>query len=461
MAKTHLPLMILGLGLGMSVSNALAQGYPGSSSQTFGQTSSQSSVFGEDPGLRGLSADPAAEQVPFGEAPVPPTSDTAPPAFPTQPVQPLQTNPRSAQVLGPYDPTGISVGSFDLYPSVTFWGTHDDNVDNARRKQSSNSGRIEGDLRLRSNWSRHELEVNANASATGYRTPKRKPDHNYGLDGELRLDLGEVSTLTLRSGLGIEREAANSVELRASGGTQSIQTVLSGNAQLDHQAGLFELQLRGGLVDESFDENKSRDFQLFTVGGRVGYRYTDQVVPFVDLEASRRRFDQGPNAQDGDRLRGSIGVAVREREKWSGEFSVGQVIWKPDQAGQTSDRGLFADASVIWSPNTLWRIEAGLGTSLSSTSTAASSVLSHQFDLNVDYDIQRNLALGADLSISRQDYNGISRKDWVTSGGLDATYNLSRNAQVIGRYQHDRRSSNVAGEDFKSNLFELGVRFQK
>lgn len=455
MAKTHLPLMVLGLGLGMSVSSALAQSYPASQPGASGQ----SSVFGEDLGLRGL-ADPAAD-VPFGEAPVPPTAETAPPAYPTQPVQPLQTNPRTAQELGPYDPTGISVGTFDLYPSVTFWGTHDDNVDNAQSKQKGTSGRVEGELRLRSNWARHELEVNANASATGYRTPKRKPDHEYGVSGDLRLDLRDETTLTLRSGLNIEREAANSVELRASGGNQSIQTVLSGDAQLDHQAGLFELQLRGGLVDESFDEDKSRDFQLFTVGGRVGYRYTDQIVPFVDLEGSRRRFDQGPNVQDGDRLRGSIGVAVRDREKWSGEFSVGQVIWKPDQAGQTSDRGLFADASVIWSPNSLWRVEAGLETSISSTSTAASSVLSHVFDLNVDYDIQRNLALGADLSLTRQDYNGISRKDWVTRAGMDATYSLSRNAQIIGRYQHDRRSSNVAGEDFKSNLFELGVRFQK
>ncbi len=451
----HLPLMVLGLGLGMSVSNALAQSYPASQSGSAGQ----SSVFGEDLGLRGL-ADPAAD-VPFGEAPVPQTAETAPPAYPTQPVQPLQTNPRTAQELGPYDPTGISVGTFDLYPSVTFWGTYDDNVDNAQRKQKGKSGRVEGELRLRSNWSRHELEVNANASATGYRTPKRKPDHEYGVSGDLRLDLRDETILTLRPSLNIEREAANSVELRASGGNQSIQTVLSGDAQLDHQAGLFELQLRGGLVDESFDEDKSRDFQLFTVGGRIGYRYTDQIVPFVDLEGSRRRFDQGPNAQDGDRLRGAIGVAVRDREKWSGEFSVGQVIWKPDQAGQTSDRGLFADASVIWSPNSLWRVEAGLETSISSTSTAASSVLSHALDLNVDYDIQRNLALGADLSVTRQDYNGISRKDWVTRAGMDATYSLSRNAQIIGRYQHDRRSSNAAGEDFKSNLFELGVRFQK
>jgi hypothetical protein len=456
MAKMHLPLMVLGLGLGLPSSAVLAQTYLAPASQPAGQ----GSVMGGEPQLRGVSAEAEATAATGGTNNL---ATTAPayPIRPTRPIAPLQSNPRTAQELGPYDPTGISVGSFDLYPSLTIWGTRDDNVDNGQSGQASTSGRIEGAARLRSNWQRHQLEVDARASATGYNTPKREPDHNYGLNGELRLDLGEVSTLTLRSGLDIEREAANSVELRASGGTRSIRTVLNGSAQLDHRAGLFELQLRGGLVDESFDGDKARDFKLFTIGGRVGYRYTDQVVPFIDAEMSRRRFDSGPNAQDGDRLRSSIGVAVSGRDKWTGEFSVGQIIWKPDAAGQKSDRGFYADANLIWSPNALWQVTAGLETSLSSTSTAASSVLTHQVDLGANYDIRSNVTLGADLSVARESYKGLARKDWVTSGGLNAEYRLSRNTQLIGRYQHDRRNSTLTGENTKSNLFELGLRFQK
>ncbi|MCV6574995.1 MAG: outer membrane beta-barrel protein [Cohaesibacter sp.] len=467
MANGSLPLMVLGLGCGLCVVGAAAQTYHGSASLP----DAQDSVWSSHMQLRGLSdqdgsdfglADDVAEPAPTARQ----LDDLAvvPPSYPVQSVQPegpIQSNARSSEIFGPYEATGLSVGSFDLYPSLTFWVRGDDNVDNSQSAQSSRSGRIEGDVRFQSNWSRHQLSGRANVNITGYQSPKRQPDHDYTLEGDLRLDLGAATTLTLRSGLDIEREAANSVELRASSGTRSIQTVLSGGAQLDHQAGLFEVQLRGGLASETFDQDKSRDFQLFTLGGRAGYRYTDQVVPFVDVEMSRRSFDQGPNAQDGDRLRGAIGVSVRNRDKWSGDFSVGQIVWKPDQAGQTSDRGFYADANLIWSPNALWQITAGLETSLSSTSTAASSVLSHQFTLGADYEVRRNLTLGADLSVTRQAYKGIGRKDWVSRAGLDAQYRLSRNAQLVGRYQHDRRSSTASGEDFTSNLFELGVRFQK
>ncbi|MCT4654615.1 MAG: outer membrane beta-barrel protein [Cohaesibacter sp.] len=470
MSKQSLSLIALGLGLGLSASYAPAQTVPSNGvaqgANGNGSTGSSSSFLSSPMQLRGLVdtqstdlsdgvGDPASTNaIP---ANVPPSY----PIQPVQPVQPLQSSARTAEELDPYDPVGIAVGSFTLYPSLTLWNRFDDNVDNSRVGENGMSGRAEGEVVLRSDWSRHRLEVTGRAAVTGYNTPKRKPDHTYGLNGELLLDVANETTLTLRSGLDISREDANSVELRASGGQRSIQTVLSSDAQLDHRIGLFELQLRGGLIDESFDEDKSRDFQLFTVGTRVGYRFTDQVTPFVDLEASRRKFDRGPNVQDGDRLRGAIGIAVNNREKWSGELSVGQVRWKPDATGQQSDQGFYADANLVWSPNALWDVNAGFTTSISSTSTAATSVLTHSLDMGVDYAIKRDITLRADAVLTRQAYNGIGRTDWLKTGTLAAEYNLSRSLQVIGRYQHERRTSTLSSEGFSSNLFEFGLRLQK
>ena len=383
------------------------------------------------------------------------------PVRPVQRMQPMQEGVRSAPQLETYDPEGVKFGSFRLFPSLSLFGEVTDNIDNSQNGQEGQTGRIEAEASLQSEWARHRLQIDGRGTVSAYNEPDRKAEHDLSLDGELRLDLAERTSLTLRSGLSLQREEANNVELVASGGTRSVQTSLSGSAQFDHEVALVRLQLRGAINDENYDEDASRDYQNFTLGGRVGYRYTDQVTPFIDVEVSRRQFDNGPNIQDGDSLRASIGIAVEDREKLSGEVSVGYMVWQPEQSGQENDAGLYADASLVWSPNALWTIEAGATSSISSTSTGASSVSTHGLSLEADYAIRRNLTFSAAADLSRERYNGIGRTDWVSSGSLSAEYDVNRHMQLIARYSREARDSTDSSSDYTSNSFELGLRLQK
>ena len=66
-------------------------------------------------------------------------------------------------------------------------------------------------------------------------------------------------------------------------------------ATLDHSVGLLQMRLRGALETEAYEGDARRDFKTYIAGSRLGYRMTDQVIPFVDLEYSRKAYDQGPS----------------------------------------------------------------------------------------------------------------------------------------------------------------------
>ena len=363
--------------------------------------------------------------------------------------------------LGDYEPEGIRAGSFLLYPSLSILGTVTDNVDNDRRRDMGQFGKLETKIRLQSEWDRHSLELDGSLGFTGYQQPDRKPENEQHGDGKLLLELSDETDVSLTGSVDRTMEESSSIELITSGGQAAIETILNGGVQIDHDAGLIQLQLRGAVESADYEEDPARDYKTYRLGGRVGFEATDQVMPFADVEVSRKIYDKGPNSEDGDSLRGAFGIAITEREKLSGEFSIGAMSWQPKQKGNKEDTILFADASLTWSPNQLWSLTGGLETSLTSTATSANSVSTHTVSLGADYAVRRNVTIGFDGSLARNIYRGSSMKDWEYDATLRAEYSLSRYSKLVASASHEGRTGNVPNSDYQANSVQLGVTFQR
>ena len=366
---------------------------------------------------------------------------------------------RTAQDIGPYDPLGIRLGDFLLYPSLTLWGEMTDNVDGTVVGQEGRTVTPEFEARIESDWARHSLAISGSAGITAYGEPDRHPETDQALSGELRLDLANDTQLTLDGSFSRSQEDS-SVELTATGQSATYETNMSAGATLDQRAGLLDLQLRGSVGALRYQDEESRDYDTYRIGARVGLPVTDQIMPFVDVELAQRRYVTVNNRQNGDSLRGAIGVEVANREKLSGEVSVGFISWDPELSGQEGDVTAFADASVVWSPDALWTIRGGLDTELTSTATAARSVATHRVSLSADYAMLRNLTFTASGDVSRETYNGLSRRDWVLDAALKATYSFNRNVQVIASVERSQRESNWVGEDTATSTVRVGLKLQ-
>ncbi|SNY90932.1 hypothetical protein SAMN04515647_1122 [Cohaesibacter sp. ES.047] len=383
------------------------------------------------------------------------------PALPAEPKMAEQGVRRQASELGDYEPDGIRFGSFLLYPSLTFLGTVTDNVDSAEHRTMGQLGTVEAAISIRSDWDRHALELNGRTGFTGYQQPARKPENEQQIDGELLLELSDQTDVTLRGRADRTKEEESSIELITSGKQAAITTNLNGGVQIDHDAGQLQLQFRGGIDLADFEDDPARDYKTYRLGGRVGWKATDQVTPFVDVEVSRKIYDIRPNSEDGDSLRGALGLAVINRDKLSGEVSFGAMQWRPDAKGQKDDNILFADASLRWSPDALWVLTGGLETSLTSTSTAATSVATHAVRLGADYAARRNLTIGFDGRVARNTYRGSNLRDWEYDATLSAEYSLSRYTKLTINAVHEGREGNIPASDYRANKLQLGVTFQR
>ncbi|WP_114010521.1 outer membrane beta-barrel protein [Cohaesibacter intestini] len=393
--------------------------------------------------------------------PIQPASRALPQQRPVPPFEKQQGKTvRGSRDSDAYDAVGVKAGSFLLYPSLTLFAEGTDNIDNAAVGTKGGIGRVALEVTAQSLWQRHALTLGAMGVFESYQSPNRKPDNELSANADLTLDLADQTKLALGARMERSKEEANNPDLAASGGTASIETAYGLTASLDQGAGPLKLQLRGAFDRERFDEDASRDYRSYKAGGRVGYQVTDQILPFVDVEVARKRYDQRDSSLDGYSLRGAVGVAVTDREKLSGEVSGGVMLWDPDRASLGRDTILFADASVNWSPNALWTLKGGLETSLTSSSTAATSVATRTLSLEADYAVRRNLTLSLDSSISHEDYRGSGRKDWVFDATFGAEYAFNRSVQLIARVGREQRNSNEAGADFSANKIEVGLRLR-
>jgi len=72
----------------------------------------------------------------------------------------------------------------------------------------------------------------------------------------------------------------------------------------------------------------------------------------------------------------------------------------------------------------------------------------------------RNVLLGADISASQDDFEGIDRSDEIYRASVDAKYLLNRYASIGGTYSYRMRNSDVGTSEFTENVFFLRLLVQ-
>ena len=93
------------------------------------------------------------------------------------------------------------------------------------------------------------------------------------------------------------------------------------------------------------------------------------------------------------------------------------------------------------------------------TSAAGSMVSS--LELGVDHELMRNVILGANGSLTRDDFEGISRTDYIYGAGADVTYLLNRYFSFGLDYGYQRRDADTAGGGYPRGPVTEGGRLYR
>ena len=381
----------------------------------------------------------------------------------------------------PYDPTGVSFAGLRLKPYLEEDFGYASNPSFApSRAKGSAFENTEAGLTFQSDWVRNEIhgslrggysdyfaDSSANAPyGSGSAAGRLDVSRSFSLDSEAHFSVltQTPGSVTLPSGAVLSSGRRPLVDTYggSAGGTAKLGNLaLSVHGAFDRTA-YYNTTLSNGVVDQ-LSSDDSNDWGL---RGRIAYRISPIVTPFLEASVDKRIYDKGADAngfQRGSTGESSVGgVTLAWTNQLTGEFSAGYGNRTYQDARLPDLRGPLVNGSLAWSVTPLTTVSVKAGTSLADTTTpGASGAASHNYTIGISHALLRNLTLSATAGYATDVYSGLAIHDETTTLGVGAEYNVSRELVIKSTVTRTQFSSSLPNSSYVANVFMLGLRLQR
>lgn len=384
-----------------------------------------------------------------------------------------------------YEPLGIRAGAFILKPAVEVGAGYSTNPGQDIKGRGSPQYVVAPELRVQSDWSRHELTADLRGSYTAYTEDSslNQPALSSKIDG--RIDVSHLTHIDLEHRLSLSTENPGSPNELAT--VVNLPTVLQtgGTAGIRHQFNRLEVGGKvtfdriaygnSGLSDGTSSSNEDRNYDQYGVELRSTYEFSPAFKPFVSLQADRRvhdlDFDRFGQQRDSKSYTPNVGAIFELTKLLTGNVSIGYLTRDYVDPGLIPLKGIVADASLAYTYSALTTVTLGAKSSGDETTLPGiSGSLTRDVTLQVDHSLRRWLVATLKLDYGVDTYVGDGCACIITNAGrvdkryaaaFALTYKLSRELYLKGEVRHEERKSNVAGGDYIANSVLVGLRLQR
>jgi len=368
----------------------------------------------------------------------------------------------------PYDPTGLTVGSFLVKPAVEIQAGYDSNPTRRAGGPGSPVAIVATEVSVRSQWERHQLNADfrgayiedTNVRSISHPTFEARAQGRYdviegtAVTGEARF---VNDALTLPGALKLPRA-----------------TSFGGSAGVLQKIGPTEIAFKGTADRVVFNDavitanvplrTQDRNYTQPGAQVRVTYVLTPAISPFIDMSFDRRNHDLQVDF-NGQR-RDSSGIAARggavvNMGSLTGEASVGYLTRRMDSPMMPNISGVIADATLAWAATDATTFVLVARSQASETPALnVSGILSRDVIVQMDHQFEPWLVGTLRGGYGQDQFVGIGRTDqrmFVAAGG---TYKMNRNVQLKSEVRTEWTRSNIVMNNFMAVVGVVGVRFQ-
>jgi hypothetical protein len=374
-----------------------------------------------------------------------------------------------------YDAKGVPLGAFRAFPTLDVaLGVSDNVFQTPGATKSDVNLQAAPAIKIVSEWSQHLLEFYGRLSAERYAdfSSENVTDWELGAKGRLDIQRGSAASAEIFDSVGHEgRSSPNSpgniaelvrYSLFHVGGSISVQpNHLRMLFAAEHNRYSYDAtRLNGG----GFLNNSDRDRDEFRLRGRVSLELAEGYLAFAEAAFDTRDFDRtfdrtGVN-RDSNGLNLNAGLEFALVEFLQGEAFIGHL----DRQFETPLRdfsGFNYGATLKWLATPLTTVRLDAARVLNDTTVAGASIADDRsIGLGIDHELRRNVIIQASLARVDSEFVGIAREDESIEGRLGAIYLIDRNLSANAGYERRERDSNVPGEDFSEDRFDVGLRVQ-
>jgi hypothetical protein len=379
--------------------------------------------------------------------------------------------------IDPYDPIGFREGGLTYYPAIEFIGGYDSNPARTSNGKSASTVTVAPELRVRSDWSRHEFKADLRGSYNWYspdETPSLdRPYFNGTADG--RIDVTRDTRIDLAGRVTVSTDNPNSPNLPAGLSKLPLYTSFGGTAGLGQKFNRLDVSLKGTvdrtvyqdseLTNGSTASNEDRNYNQYGGLLRTGYEISPGVTPFVEIGADTRKHDLATDSsgfrRDSNGWTAMVGSTFELTRLLTGDIAIGYTRREYDDARLEALKGFIGQGSLTWTASALTTVKLTAASTVGESDQAGvSGVLYRDVGLQVDHSFRRWLIGSLKGGAGFDDYVGSGRKDqrYYFGGGL--TYKLNRFVQVKGEARHEWLTSNQPGNDYDANVVMLSLRLQ-
>jgi hypothetical protein len=377
-----------------------------------------------------------------------------------------------------YEALGGRLGAFMLYPRLMGSVEYDDNIyAQDVSKESDVIYKLQPELTLSSNWSRHSVGLYARSTLSRYNDNSSEDSDEWMAGASGRLDIRRDANLQ------VSYDAARQTESRTSTSNQANSVVpiqyesdrisgtltkefnrlrLTGRASFDEMDYIDGRSITGARVEQDDRDRKQTEGMV-----RAEYAYSPDTAFFVQVTVNKRRYDTpipflnvdrdskglevlgGANFELSALIRGDIGVGYMKQkfedpifEDISGLGVRGQLEWFPTQLTTVT---LTAQRQVQ---------DAGIETAAGFIQTSVAG--------QVDHELRRNIILTGQLSYGKDNYKDFPLDEKHFRAGISGTYLMNRNIGLtVGYSYYNRESSGLAASgDYSINRIGATLTLQ-
>ncbi len=377
-----------------------------------------------------------------------------------------------------YDARGIRMGAFYLYPSLAAGAGYSDNVFNTHTGTVADTFfTADPQLRLRSNWAQHALNVTAEAKSYWYdqQSSENRTDWNVSVDGRIDISRGsdisgevhykdfhEQRGTDLVGGLGAG-DPAEPTSLSVFGGSLALnhtfnRLLVSTGASVDDISYRNTPVVGGGPAIDNHD----RDRAVAEVFAKATYEVTPDTGLFVRGAWNDHNFktavdDFGFN-HDSTGWKIDSGVHFSMTHLLIGELFAGYQAQNYASAAFKSTNGLSFGADLKWFPTMLTTVSFEGARTIEDTSiTGSSGYVSTRGQVSLDHELLRNIILSGKIGYETADYQDISRQDDIVSAQVDGVYLINNNFHFDAGWRYVDRNSADAAFTYTTNNFFLAL----
>lgn len=388
------------------------------------------------------------------------------------------TEPVAERSRPDFDPRGLRLGGFLLFPSVTVGMLATDNIFASNTGEESDIAlTISPQAELRSQWSRHQLNAAIGVNIAQFNDFDTENYEDFFANVGGRLDITRssqvISGLNYNQGHESRGTADANVNIN-----QDVTTLESFGGYLGYIHNFNRVTVRaiGSIGSTDFDDdtgqdaagnpvtinNDDRDRVRTELLLRGDYAVSPGLAVFVagryaDIDFDSAVDDNGVN-RDYSQIELQLGASTEITSLITGEAFIGFTDASFDDPGLEDASAFSFGAAGNWNVTRLTSIGLQARRDIVPTSTiGSSSNLNTTFALTADHELRRNVILNAGVDLTIDEFESTNDVDTTVSPSVGFTYLLNRNLSVQGAYRHTNRSSDINTREYSANIFTLGI----